>query len=252
MTSPKTINLSIIVPAYQEAPIIAETLRKLAAWLDEHDYGQVEVIVVCADSTDKTAELARAEAGRFKDFQLVEPGPRVGKGRDVRAGVMRARGHYRLFMDADLATPLHHLDTIAALMTEEVDLAIAVRDLARIHPGLKRRLVSEIGNGLIRVALLPGIKDTQCGFKLFRDDVAEAVFSRMTITGWGFDFEILAVARALGYKIKTFSVSDWVDPKATSNGLGSDSVIGAAEQTFKDLIRVRLNLWRGVYRSPAK
>jgi dolichyl-phosphate beta-glucosyltransferase len=258
MTSPKTplakppIDLSIIIPAYQEAGVITTTLQRLAVWLDEHTYGNVEIVVVVADSPDGTAKLARAEAKKFKHFQLIEPGERVGKGRDVRAGILHAHGRYRLFMDADLATPLRHLDDVAKLMAEDTDLGIAVRDLAKIHPGFKRRVVSEFGNILAQIVLLPGLKDTQCGFKVFRADVAEAVFRRLTIMGWGFDLEVLAIARKLGYRIRIFEAPDWTDPKAHLAGLSSDSVIDAAMQTFGDLIRVRLNLWSGAYRSLGK
>ena len=258
MTSPnnhhqsRPIDLSIVIPAYQEAGVITQTLKSLAEWLDAHDYGEVEVVVVVADSPDGTANLARAEADRFNHFQLVEPGHRVGKGRDVRAGILHANGRYRLFMDADLATPLKHLEDVAKLMERHCDLGIAVRDLARIHPGIKRRIVSEIGNILAQIVLLPGVRDTQCGFKVFRADVAEAVFRRLTILGWGFDLEVLAIARKLGFTIETFNAPDWSDPKAHLDGLSSDSVTDAALQTFGDLIRVRLNLWSGVYRSPEK
>jgi dolichyl-phosphate beta-glucosyltransferase len=251
-TTKRPIDLSIIIPAYQEASVITTTLRALASWLDEHDYGHIEVVVVVADSPDGTAELARAEASKFANFLLVEPGSRVGKGRDVRAGILHANGRYRLFMDADLATPLRHLDDVARLMKQNADLGIAVRDLAKIHSGIKRRLVSELGNVLAQIVLLPGIRDTQCGFKVFRADVAEATFRRMTILGWGFDLEVLAIARKLGFKISTFVAPDWTDPKAHTNGLSSDSVLNAALQTFGDLIRVRLNLWNGAYRPRVK
>jgi len=248
----RPIDLSIVIPAYQEAGVITGTLERLSEWLDSHDYGEVEVVVVVAESPDGTAELARAQASKFTHFLLVEPGPRVGKGRDVRAGVLHSNGRYRLFMDADLATPLKHLDDVAQLMQGHADIGIAVRDLSRIHPGIKRRAISEFGNILAQVVLLPGIHDTQCGFKVFRADVAEAVFRRMTILGWGFDLEVLAIARKLGFKIKTFNAPDWFDPKAKVAGLSNDSVIDAAMQTFGDLIRIRLNLWTGAYRSPSK
>jgi dolichyl-phosphate beta-glucosyltransferase len=258
MTSPKDtqpgrpIDLSIVIPAYQEAAIISDSLGSLAKWLDKHDYGVVEVVVVVADSPDGTADLARVQSSKFEHFLLVEPGHRVGKGRDVRSGILHASGRYRLFMDADLATPLVHLDDVAKLMSVHADVGIAVRNLARIHPGIKRRVVSEIGNLLAQIVLLPGIHDTQCGFKVFRADVAEAVFRRLTILGWGFDLEVLAITRKLGYKITTFNVPDWTDPKAATAGLASDSVVDAAMQTFGDLIRIRLNLWSGAYRSPEK
>src|SRR5215469_6454375 len=110
------IDLSIIVLAYMEAGIIADSLQQLAGWLKTHDYGTVEVMVVTADSADGTAKIAQSQAKLFQHFRVVNAGPRVGKGRDVRLGMFEARGRYRLFMDADLATPLRHLDDVKAFM----------------------------------------------------------------------------------------------------------------------------------------
>ena len=247
MTSPKT-DLSIVIPAYQEAELISGTLHRLAAWLNEHDYGVVEVIVVVADSPDGTAALAMAEKQLFTSFRVIDAGAKVGKGRDVRLGIMAARGRYRLFMDADLATPLVHLDDVYRLMQTGADVGIAVRNLVRIHHQLRRRVISKIGNLLAQTILLPGIKDTQCGFKVFRADVAEPVFRRMTILGWGFDLEVLSIARSLGYQIETFEAADWTDPKAVGEGMGDDSAGGVALQTFRELLAIRYNLIRRRYR----
>lgn len=241
-------DLSIVIPAYQEAPVIESSLTTLADYLQEHRLGQVEVIVVVADSPDGTAELAEACADKFENFKVLRPGARVGKGRDVRLGMLEAAGRYRLFMDADLATPLHHLEDVKLLMARDTELMIAVRNLWTIHKGLKRKLITKGGNWLAQFILLPGIKDTQCGFKLMREDVCRQVFDRMTILGWGFDLEILVIAKNLGYHIATVEAPDWRDPKALSGGLVGDSPMGAAWQVLRDLITVRLNLWRGRYR----
>lgn len=247
----KPIELSIIIPAYMEAAHIADTLDRLADFLTTRDYGEVEVIVVTADSTDGTAAIAQSRTKRFKHFKLVQPGPRVGKGRDVRAGIFEASGRYRLFMDADLATPLHHLDEVHRLISEGSQVGIAVRNLIDTHKTLKRKVMTSIGNILVQTILLPGLKDTQCGFKFFEAKAAEAIFSRMTITGWGFDLEILAIARKLGYSIATIEISDWTDPKAAAAGLSGDSNSRAALQVLRDLFKVRWNLFRGLYRRPS-
>jgi dolichyl-phosphate beta-glucosyltransferase len=243
----RPIALSIVIPAYQEAPVIALSLSNLADWLTNHDYGRVEVVVVVADSPDGTAAIVRTEAHRFSDFQLVEPGERVGKGRDVRSGMLAARGQYRLFMDADLATPLHHLDELVAYTKTHGDGIIGVRNLGQIHHQFKRRILSEAGNLLAQVVLLPGLRDTQCGFKMFRADITEAVFHRLTILGWGLDLEILAIARTLSYKIATMPIPDWIDPKETGTGLVNDSTRGVAVQTLRDLLVIRLRLLRRLY-----
>ena len=244
-------DLSIVIPAYQEAEVIESSLITLADYLKEHSLGKVEVIVVTADSPDGTAEIADAQAEHFHNFKVIRAGKRVGKGRDVRLGMLAAAGRYRLFMDADLATPLTHLEDVKLLMARDVPMMIAVRNLWGIHKGLKRKLITKGGNWLAQVILLPGIKDTQCGFKLMRSDVCEAAFRRMTILGWGFDLEILAIAKSLGYRIAMIEAPDWRDPKAVTGGLVGDSPTNAALQVLRDLITIRLNLWRGRYRQPS-
>jgi dolichyl-phosphate beta-glucosyltransferase len=246
----ESVDLSIILPAYMEAQGIAVTLERLAAFLDNHDYGEVEVLVVVAESPDGTARIAESKSRLFRDFRVVHAGPRAGKGRDVRLGMFEARGRYRLFMDADLATPLEHLEDVKRLINDGAKVGIAVRDLVKIHNRFTRKCITKLGNILAQVILLPGFKDTQCGFKFFAAEAVEDIFGRMTILGWGFDLEILTVARKLGYEVDVIDTPYWKDPKAACIGLVGDSAAGAALQVFRDLIRVRWNLMRRLYRNP--
>ena len=239
------VDLSIIIPAYKEHRQIEPRLKALAEFLQTRDYGAVEVLVM-AQSDDDTGAAARVEAKLFDRFRVINLGKRAGKGGAVRAGMFEAEGRYRLFMDADLATPLVHLDEVWRIMESGGMVAIAVRSLGTIHKSYLRKIITVGGNLLAQVIILPGIKDTQCGFKAFRASAATAIFGRQTILGWGFDMEILAIARRLGYSIETFPADDWRDPKA--EGLVGDSPVGAALQVFKDLLRIRLNLWAGRYR----
>lgn len=248
--SQPAIDLSIIIPAYMEAKSIAGSLTKLAKFLDSRDYGQVEVVVVVADSKDGTAKIAESKADLFKHLRVVHAGPRVGKGRDVRLGMYEAVGRYKLFMDADLATPLTHLDQVHEAIEQHASVIIAVRDLVTIHKGLLRKLMSSFGNLFIQVLILPGIKDTQCGFKAFEASVAEAVFSRQTMLGWSFDAEVLKIARLLHYKITTIQAPDWKDPKVAGMGLVGDSALKAALKTLWDTVVIRLNVWAGKYKYP--
>ena len=249
MTQRPQVDLSIIVPAYQEAAGISAALDELAAFLATRDYGEVEVLVVVANSPDGTAKIATSKASAFKNFRVINAGPRAGKGRDVRLGIFEATGAYRLFMDADMATPLHHLDDVKKLVIDaRAPVGIAVRDLVSTHNGVIRKLITRGGNLLIQCLLLPGLKDTQCGFKVFEAEAAKAIFGRMTILGWGFDLEILAIARKLGHRIVTIDAPDWTDPKAADEGLAGDSASGAAMQVLRDLLRVRLMMWAGRYR----
>ena len=242
-------DLSIIIPAYREAAVIESSLSKLAEWLKGHNYGDVEVLVVVADSPDGTAKLAERCAKDFASLRVVHAGPRVGKGRDVRLGMLEATDRYRLFMDADLATPLVHLDDVWRLMEHDATIAIAVRNLWSIHKQLSRKIITQAGNVLARFVLLSGIKDTQCGFKLFSAEATEAIFPKLTILGWGFDLEVLAIARKLKYPIDFIDTPDWRDPKAHTAGLAGDSTGGAALQVLGDLLRIRWNIIRGRYKS---
>ena len=112
----------------QEAKRLGSTLEQLSLFLTENSLGTVEVLVVAADSPDGTVDFAHSKAGLFKDFRVIEAGPRAGKGRDVRLAMMEANGEYKLFMDADLATPLHHLNTVLQLMEKEADVIIGVQN----------------------------------------------------------------------------------------------------------------------------
>lgn len=251
MNARDEFDLSVIVPAFMEARRIADDLETLAKFLKSRDYGRVEVLVVVADSPDGTASIAGSKAKLFEHFRVVHAGPRAGKGRDVRLGMFEAKGRYRVFMDADLATPLHHLDDFKQqVIDQRKPVGIAVRNLVSTHKTWERKLITAGGNFLIQATLLPGLKDTQCGFKIFEAHAAEEIFSRMTILGWGFDLEVLAVARQLGYEIVTIEAPDWQDPKANDSGLSGDSASKAAVQVLRDLVRVRAGLWFGRYRKP--
>lgn len=250
--TPGPIDLSIIIPAYMEGDRIEGTLTELAAFLNNRQYGTVEVIVVTADSADDTAAIADAQSHLFQNFKLVHAGPRVGKGRDVRLGIYEARGRYKLFMDADLATPLVHLDEVKAFMDRDGRVAIAVRNLLVVHKGFIRKLLSKTANIAAQVLVVPGIKDTQCGFKVFEATAAQEIFSRMTMLQWSFDMEVLAVARQLHYPIEFINVPDWSDPKTKDIGLAGDSMVKIVLNGFLDPFKIRLNIWLGRYRHPSK
>jgi dolichyl-phosphate beta-glucosyltransferase len=233
-----------------EAAGIAGALDKLADFLDSRDYGVVEVVVVVADSPDGTAKIAESKAGRFKHLRVVHAGPRAGKGRDVRLGIYEAKGRYKIFMDADMATPLIHLDEVHASIQRGDKVIIAVRNLWSIHKGILRKIMSKFGNIFIQVLILPGIKDTQCGFKAFEAEAAETIFSRQTMLGWSFDAEVLKIARLQHYRIATIEAPDWKDPKTAGMGLVGDSPLNAALSTLLDTVKIRLNVWAGKYRQP--
>ncbi len=246
-----TVDLSIVIPAYHEAEVIGQSLERLSVFLAERpNYGSVEIIVVVPHSTDGTAEAAQSKASLFNSFRLIDAGPRVGKGRDVRIGMLAAKGKYRLFMDADLATPLRHLDDTKRLIEQDAKVIIAVRNLWRIHKTFSRKLVSKVANLVVQIVVLPGIRDSQCGFKAFEAGATEAIFRRQTMTSWSFDVEILAIAKSLKYKIHYFDAPDWKDPKAETGGLAGESALKIAIKQAVDPVKVRWNLIRGRYKQP--
>lgn len=238
--------LSIIIPAYQEAGRIGRSLDELAAYLNEQHDTDTEVLVVVADSPDGTARLTQDKATLFRHFRMIAAGPKIGKGYQVRMGMMEAVGAYKLFMDADLATPLHHIEQVRALAKEKVEVIVATRDLTSSHRGL-RKLVSSLGNRLVRAVLLPGISDSQCGFKAFSASAADALFRRQTIMGWGFDMEILAIARMLKYRIVIIPAPDWQDHPEGTIG---DNITSAAFETLGELAVILGRKWTGRYRHP--
>jgi dolichyl-phosphate beta-glucosyltransferase len=245
------IDLSIIMPAYNEAPVIASSLQRLAEFLGTRDYGQVEVLVVVCTSPDGTLTIAKNQSHLFQNLRVIDSGPRVGKGYQVRLGMFEATGRYRLFMDADLATPLIHLDEIKAFMDQHGQVGIAVRNLWRIHHNYTRRLISKTANLVAQLLVVPGINDTQCGFKVFEASAAVAIFGRQTLLNWSFDLEILGIARKLGYHITTFDIPDWNDPKPPSAGLTGDPQFKSAMREVFDPLKIRLRLWTGRYRTPS-
>ncbi|MEI7818972.1 MAG: glycosyltransferase [bacterium] len=238
--------LSILIPALNEEKRIGHTLSQLADYLKAHKY-DAEVIVVDADSTDKTQAKSMAEAKHFASFTFLQTGPKVGKGKQVRDGMFAARGKYILFMDADLATPLKYLDEVYGLIEKDRPVGICVRDLGESHKGL-RKFISTFGNWLTQTLLVPGIKDTQCGFKVFEANAAREIFGRQRIVGWGFDMEILAIARKLNYSIELIEVPDWKDVIIGSKISGSGfKSLKVAAQVFIDLFKIKFGLMTGRY-----
>ncbi len=238
-----TPDLSIVIPALREADRIGDTLDTLAEYIQDNDFGWVEVAVVAAESTDGTAEIARSKSDVFPSFQIMELSGEGGKGYDVGYGIRNTTGSYRMFMDADLATPLHHLRAVKEYMDANTPIIIGVRDLHQSHSGV-RKLISSFGNILTRWMLRLDITDTQCGFKAFRADVADNIFHKQTIHGWGFDMELLALAKQRGYDIETILLTDWEDMAGST--FKSAAVTGSLA-TLRDLIKIRWNIWRGIY-----
>ena len=247
--------LSIVVLAFQEEGRIGRSLIELSAHLTRTGRSDVEVLVVAASrpdgSSDRTGEIVEGKRPLFEDLRVIRPGVQAGKGRDARVGMLTARGAVRVFMDADLATPLHHLDTALHLVGTGHQTVIGVRDLTSSHRGF-RKIISSLGNLLVQAVLLPGVPDTQCGFKLFSAAAAESIFSRQTIDGWGFDMEVLTIARRLGCGITTLPIPDWVD---VAGGTFETAPLRGSLRTLQDLLAIKWRELNGRYgagqRAPA-
>lgn len=238
--------LSIIIPAYNEEQRISETLILIKDYLQHQEY-DAEVLVIDDGSKDKTVEVVKKNAQSFPQLVLVENAVNKGKGGVVKQGMMLAKGEWRLFMDADGSTAITELPK---LLKEVADYQVIIGSRyldpssVKIKQPLKRRLVSRLSNVVIQLGLLPGIKDTQCGFKLFSGEAAKRIFSKLEAERWAFDVELLTIARALGYKIKEVPV-EWYDAKQSTF-----SATKGAKAFIQDLQRIRRNVINHVYEEP--
>lgn len=241
MSMPTDPVLSIIIPAYNEEGTIGNTLEKIAAYVRRPGFPTVEVIVSVGAGTDDTFNEAASKQHLFSNFIVLENGSPADKGRNVKLGMLQARGDFCMYMDADLSTPLHHLEKMLEHL-QKYDVVIAQRNVETIHTG-HRKFISTFGNMLVQAILLPGIKDTQCGFKGFRRTAARHLFAQQRIISWGFDMEILALARKMGYTRKSFHVADWHEVnKGGELDSGIIKAFKAALMTFVDLFRIRLSI----------
>ncbi len=209
--------LSVVIPTYNEAKRLPLTLIDIDKHLSGADFSY-EILVVDDGSTDETVQIVKHFMGIIPNLRIIENERNKGKGGVVRQGMLEAKGDYRLFTDADNSTSITHFEPMRPYLSSGYDVVIGSRDVpgAKMEPPqtLIKRLAGNMGNILIQVLLLPGLWDTQCGFKCFSGKAAQAVFPLQKIHGWGFDVEVLALAKALGYKIKEMPVI-WInDPES--------------------------------------
>ena len=242
----ESIFLSVIIPAYNEERRIGKTLAGMRKFLDEQAY-PYEVLVIDDGSTDATRQIADTIARDWSQLKLLSNSVNRGKGAVVRQGVLSAQGQYILFSDADNATPIEQVNKLLQHISQ-YPVVIGSRHCpgAKIHiPQAKHRMIlSRLSNLLIRWLAVPGIYDTQCGFKLFQRLPAREIFERVTIDRFGFDFEALAIARHLGYPFKEVGV-DWYNDGASKVRAGRDAL-----RTLHDLLKVKWHLLRGRYSIP--
>ena len=231
----RELALSVVIPAFNEVARLERTLRRVIDYCRAH-HADFEILVVDDGSTDGTPGLVERVAADEERVRLIALGANRGKGAAVRAGVLAARGREVLFSDADLATPIEELDKLRQRLADGCDIAIGSRaapgaDIrVRQHP--VRELMGRTFNLMVRLAALGGIRDTQCGFKLFRRAAALDLFGRARLDGFAFDVEVLWLARGRYQVAEVPVVWSHVDDSKVSPG-------GDAARMFVDLLRIR-------------
>jgi dolichyl-phosphate beta-glucosyltransferase len=244
------VDLSIVVPAFNEEHRLPPTLARLHAFLAAQPM-RWEIVVVDDGSRDATCAVVERAMASIPNLRLVRQTPNRGKGAAVRAGMLAARGQIRVMCDADGSMPPDQLPRLLApIVACTADIAIGSRyaDGARtdVKQPFYRVLWSRLANRVIQRSLVPGVRDTQCGFKAFTAESARALFSLGRIDGWAFDLEILALARRAGFSIAEVGV-EWTDDRRSRINPLKDMW-----KVVREAMTIRKNLRRGVYRSVAR
>lgn len=237
--------LSIVIPAYNEELRLPATLERVAAYLKARP-GEAEVLVVDDGSKDRSAAVAESFRDKIPSLRIVPNGANRGKGYSVRHGVQEARGAIVLFTDADLSAPIEEADKlIDALLTKNCDVAIGSRAVDRslitVHESPFREFAGIIFNKIVRLILWLPFVDTQCGFKAFRREPCKIIFEQQTIERFGFDPELLYLARHHGLRAVEIPVR-WGHSPATKISMLRDSL-----QMFLDVFKIRWNSLVGRY-----
>jgi len=246
MSQPDTY-LSIVIPAYNEAVRLPQTLRRIQEYLLGKTF-TYEILVVLDGPTDNTRGIVKNMSSEIEHLRILERAVHRGKGYTVREGMRNSLGRIRLFSDADNSTDISHFDKMQPLFDQGYDSVICSRN-ARDAPGAKqsvpqvwlKRIIGQLGNLAVQLLAVRGVWDTQCGFKAFRDHAAEKIFSRTVIDGWGFDVEVLALARKLGFRIAIVP-AEWINSPRSHVGVLSYL------QVLWETIRVWHGLLTGKYR----
>lgn len=256
------IFLSIVIPAYNESGRIATAVERVSGYLQERGLAG-EIIVVDDGSHDGTMKEAEASLHGDTSLLVLRNPVNRGKGFAIKCGVLQAVGQFILFTDVDLSVPPEEIDKVLVVISRGVDIAIGSRRLGgsplrrwapaflrvsyqskiKVHQPLYREALGEVYHRLIGLFLGLGICDANCGFKCFRRDVAHRLFSLMTIGRWGFDAEILLIAKRQGYCVQELEV-EWRDDRSSTVNL-----LTAPFHSFAEVCRIKMNDLKGMYDS---
>ena len=245
--------LTIIIPAYNEAQRLPDSLTKIAEYLRNQSFA-TEILVVENRSTDETSDVVRDFATQVSasdpfTLELLHSAP--GKGAAVKTGMLVGKGDYLFICDADLSMPIEEVEKFLPPKQEPngFDVAIASREIAgavRYNEPFYRHLMGRVFNHVVQKLIMPGIEDTQCGFKMFTREAAAQVFPHQTIDGWGFDPEILYISRIRGLHLIEVPINWYYMAESRINPL-FDTI-----NMVREVLRIRLNGLRGIYEQVPK
>src|SRR3954469_8896604 len=250
------VSLSVVIPAYNEARRLGATLAEVSGYLSRQPW-RWEIRIVDDGSSDETAAIAETAGAREAAGEAGEPAgaaePRVrvqrephrGKGGAVKAGLLAADGQYRFICDADLSMPIAEIRRFLPPDLARFDVAIGSREgvaARRVGEPVYRHLMGRLFNVGVRWLTLPGIQDSQCGFKMFTADAVRTIFPQVTVDGWAFDVEVLTIARARGLKIVEVPI-EWHYRRESQISMVRDGF-----SMLRELLRIRTRAMRGKYR----
>lgn len=236
--------LSIIIPAHNEANRLPRTLEQIFKYLKAQNYSS-EVVVVENGSSDNTLELATQFIKDHSNLVVIQEHQK-GKGNAVRRGMLVARGEYRFICDADLSMPIEDLAKFLPPVSGDFDVAIGSREAPgaiRYNEPPYRHIGGRAINLAIRFFILPGLQDTQCGFKCFRAETTQMLFEQQTQMGWSFDIELLYLARRKKLRIREIPIHWYFDAGSKVNAIRD------ALRMISDIFRIHINAIRGIYDS---
>ncbi len=236
------IYLSVVVPAYKEKEQIGGNLLEIESFLSAKNF-TYEIIVVADGSPDNTAEVAQNYSSQIRSLRVIKNKENYGKGYVVRQGLLESKGQYVVFLDADGSTSITHVEKALSEIKKGADLVVGSRKIKgafiQIRQPRQREIMGEIASWLISIVLgLWSFPDTQCGFKMMTGKVAHEVAKRMVVDRFGFDFELIALARMFGYNVKQIPVR-WLNEENSAVTLvGPNGFF----RTLRDLFRVKIRL----------